>query len=174
MAIDYQELFERGAAGAPLTNKQKRVIAMLARKAWEHYGRPGATTGNATAAFEAWRHMQDGEACGKQSLRAAVNGDYLALKAHYLMILGQTERAETLQARSACEPERWARAKLRQECREVADVIERPLAYVASIARCKFKTADLESLSRRQVWTLIFDIRRAAQKRRQHVEGVPF
>ena len=167
-----------GAAGAPLSREQKGKIAMLSRKAWERFGRPGAapgvTGGKAAAeAFRAWRLMQDGEACGKGSLRAATNADYPLLKAHFLRMLGYTATADRMATRAAMDPSQQALAKLRHEMEGAQDVIERPAQYIAAIARCKFKTTDLESLSAKQLWVLVFDIRRSAQKRRT-ASLVPF
>jgi hypothetical protein len=57
--------------------------------------------------------------------------------------------------------------KLHAELASAADVIKRPHDYVAAIAAARFKTSLIETdLAANQIWNLVFDIRRAAQRRR--------
>jgi hypothetical protein len=57
--------------------------------------------------------------------------------------------------------------KLHAELANASDVIKRPHDYVAKIAAARFKTSLIETdLAANQIWNLVFDIRRAAQKRR--------
>jgi hypothetical protein len=68
--------------------------------------------------------------------------------------------------RSMGDDRRRAQAVLRKALDEARDVIERPEDYAQTIAGCKYK-ARLEALSPKQMWTIVFDVRRAAQQRRK-------
>ena len=50
---------------------------------------------------------------------------------------------------------------------QTADCIENPKGYCISIAENKFKTGELETLSARQLWALVYDMRRNAASRRK-------
>ena len=166
-----------GASGAPLSKRQKRDVCMLADLAWQHAGRPyydadAYETQDPIAlapaeALELWRHEEQARACGKKHLTACTQRDFPWLMAHFLRAAGQNVIARQYEVGAALDPLRQARAKLEATMAEVAGAIERPREYAAAIARCKFKTTDLEALSPRQVWVLVFDLRRAAQRRRK-------
>lgn len=154
-----------GAAATPLSPEQRRTLALLARQAFGRLCAAGAL-GDA-AEFDSWRHHQCVLAVERPGLRACRNEDYLPLRAHFLALLGRREAAERARVRAEVEPLTWAVRRLETEMAAARDVIERPEEYVASIARCKFKTRLFRTdLNEKQVWTLVFDIRRAAQKRR--------
>ena len=121
----------------------------------------------------------------RTGLRACTQEDYAPLMAHFVLMLSVAERelgqagaarrdlaASTgLRQRAAVEPRRVALAKLEAEEQAAADVIERPAAYVASIARARFKGAAIADLTERQLWMLVFDLRRNASRRRQKARG---
>ncbi len=165
-----------GAAGAPLSARQKRDVVLAAAQAWRKAGRPyfdaaADAAGDPLAlseaqAFELWRHESQAAACGRKHLTACTQREYPGLVAHFLRTAGKEAAADYWAERAAFDPARQARAKLDATLREVAGTIERPADYAAAIARSKFKTADLAALSARQAWVLVFDLRRAAQKRR--------
>jgi hypothetical protein len=165
-----------GAAGAPLSNVQKRNVVLAARHAWEtegmpHFDRAAFEAGDPVAlsqdeAAELWRHEEQQKACGRKHLTACAQRDYPGLLSHFLRAAGMEAAANAWAERAAFDPARQARAKLEATFREVADAIERPADYAAAIARSKFKTVDLGTLTARQVWVLVFDLRRAAQHRR--------
>lgn len=172
-----------GASGAPLSKRQKRDVCMLAGLAWQHSGRPyydenAYETQDPIAlspaeALELWRHEEQARACGKKHLTACTQRDFPWLMAHFLRAAGQNVLARQYEVGAALDPLRQARAKLEATMLDVAGAIERPRDYAAAIARCKFKTTDLAALSPRQVWVLVFDLRRAAQKRRASGRGSP-
>jgi hypothetical protein len=81
-------------------------------------------------------------------------------------MLGQAGMADRMQARAEMEPRRVAIWKLEHECGAVSDVIDRPMSYVMSIARARYKVQDLADLGEKQIWVLLFDLRRNAQRRR--------
>ena len=73
-------------------------------------------------------------------------------------------------ARAATDSLRQAMAKLRMELDRARDIIDNPEAYVATIARCRFKCPTID-LSEKQIWMLIFDIWRNASRRRSKRAG---
>ena len=147
-----------GAALAPLTNEQKRELVLLARSAWAFIGRP--------LDFDTWRHQQVAQVCERHGLREARQEEYLLLRAHFLGMLGQQRMAQRDLVLAAVEPRRVALHKLEQEFAAVTDVIDRPQEYVEAIARARFKIG-LDDCGEKQLWVLLFDLRRNAQRRRK-------
>lgn len=154
-----------GAALAPLSRDQKRELALLARRAFQRLYDAGTLT--ESTEFDTWRHQQVMQVCERGGLREARNEDFLILQAHFLAMLGQTQMADRRRAQSDMEPRRWALAKLKQECDAAADVIDRAWDYAASISRSRFKTSQIQELGEKQIWMLMFDVRRNAQRRRR-------
>jgi len=153
-----------GAALAPLSREQKKDLILLAQRAFQRLYDSG--TLSESTEFESWRHQQVMQVCERGGLREARNEDFLALQGHFLGLLGQPVLAERRRVASQLEPRRWALAKLHQECDAATDVIDRPWDYICSIARSRFKTPQIEELGEKQIWMLMFDVRRNAQRRR--------
>ncbi|HMO03915.1 MAG TPA: hypothetical protein PKC67_02490 [Kiritimatiellia bacterium] len=151
----------RGSELSPLSKEQKATICILAREA---YDKVGIHSGDD---YEAWRHDQQQEACGRSSLCTATQKDYRALRGHFRALLGHKRAALRDFVASEVGDPGFVLAKLNHECTAASDVIARPFDYVQSIAKARFKTADLRSLSAKQVWNLVFDLRRDAQRRRR-------
>ncbi len=143
-----------------LSREQKAEIGALARQAWLAWpGREGFLESNgelsATECFTAWRHWQQGLACGKQSLCACTSeGDYLRLRAHFLALGGDQMAATRALVRHASEPARIAFFKLREA------IAERGLReeYAAAICRRQFR-CSLAEASERQLWCLVYTVR---------------
>ncbi len=158
------ELIDRAVRGselAGLTKEQKKRLVMLARAA---YDRAGCREGQS---FEDWRHEQQVAACGLSSLVCATQKDFRALRGHFRAIAGDKVGALRDFVAHETGDASFALAKLKHECEAAGDVIARPVEYVQSISRSRFKTSDLKSLGTKQVWGLVFDLRRAAQRRRK-------
>jgi hypothetical protein len=153
-----------GAALAPINSEQKRELAILARRAFERLYDSGAIS--ETTDFDSWRHQQAIQAVERTGLRECRQEDFAQLKGHFLRLLGQPAMANRMQARAELEPRRVALWKLRHECEAVADVIGNAEAYVCGIARARFKVGTLAELGEKQLWILLFDLRRNAQRRR--------
>lgn len=152
-----------GAALAPLSNEQRQELARLALRAYAHaYPSPSQPR----PLFDDWRHEQVKIACERDGLRQAHQEDYALVKAHLLRIVGQGAQANRMEDRAQLEQRRVALHKLGQECKAAADVIENGLSYVRSIARARYHGAGLDALNEKQIWGLIFDLRRNAQRRR--------
>ncbi len=174
---DERDAAIRGAASAALDRRQKGRVCAAAARAWAAAGRPGfADQAQDTPptlrlkereAFDLWRQDEQRKAIGRLHLTAATQGDYDALLAHFNALAGAGRAADYWTRREVGDDARRARWRLESlELKDAADAIERPEAYVASIAQSRFRTADLHALSAKQVWTLIFDLRRAAARRR--------
>jgi hypothetical protein len=170
-----------GAASAPLTADQRRRLAIAGRTAWM----VAMQSGQAPETFDAWRRRHTLIAVERAGIRACTQEDYAPLAAHFARVLGEAEAslgnpararrsmrlADRMSQRAACAPRRVAAAKLESELHAAADCIERPRAYVASIARARFRTAALEDLTERQIWMLVYDLRRNASRRRTKAKG---
>ena len=102
-----------------------------------------------------------------------MQADYPRLRAHYLRLLGRVDESRVWDRRALGRNLDVARAKLSQALAEAGPVLGDARAYAAAICRSKFK-GDLESLTSRQVWVLVFDLRRAAQKKRARMPATGF
>jgi hypothetical protein len=147
-----------GAALAPLTAGQKRELLLLALGEWKRAGRPGD--------FDAWRHQMVAQVTERHGLREMRQEEYLLVKAHLERLAGKTRMAERHLVRAAVEPRRVAMHKLEVEFAAVTDVIDRPREYVESIARSRYKVS-LADCGEKQIWVLLFDLRRNAHRRRK-------
>lgn len=89
----------RRAAGRPLTARQKAVLCQLAAAAHAHCGKFGVHDADLMK-LEPWRRAQQGAAldAGRPVSLAAEcgNNDFRPIKAHYLNMLGWSERAFVL------------------------------------------------------------------------------
>lgn len=144
---------------SPLSHIQKAEIGKLARQAWLAWDGSEAfleTNGelSASACFAAWRHWQQGLACGRQSLRECTGEDYQLLRAHFLQLAGLEASAARAQERHISNPERIARYKLRQALAEAS----LPVEYAAAICRRQYR-CSLAEASERQLWCLVFTVR---------------
>jgi len=169
----------QGAALAPLSKEQRVRLARLGRKVFDLQRRAGMVTD--AVPYDDWRHQHCMMTVERRGLRECRNEDYQVLRAHFTEqaaaawdVLGQPRRAASMRRQAGgllvnaeTEPRQWAQHKLRHEMEEARDVIEQPERYVASIARARFKTTDFGELSEKQLWVLVFDIRRSAQRRRR-------
>ncbi len=151
----------RGSELSPLTREQKTRIILLAKDAYE---KVGCRTGQE---FNEWRHEQQDAACGRSSLCTATQRDFRAIRGHFFALLGRKRAAFKDFVASETSDTGFAMAKLKHECEAARDVIEAAEEYVRKIAQSRFKTRDLSQLSSKQVWSLVFDIRRNAQRRRR-------
>lgn len=157
----YPNAQTEGAAAMPLSKKQKRNLAMLARKAWKIAGAPQGEK------FEDWRHAEQEAAVGIASLRECQNRHYLPLQAHFLALGGQRAAAARSAIAAVHEPRAWALNKLERTCQEVADVLPDARGYAAGFLRNTYRTS-IEAASPEVLWKGIYTlIRRAGQLRRK-------
>ena len=151
-----------GAALAPIGSRERQELALLARQAYRKAMEAG---------FDAWRHQQVKICCERDGLREARHEDYALIKAHFLRIIGNGPAADRQMDRAQLEPRRVALHKLGEECTAAADVISNALDYAKAIGRKRYHGAALDDLSERQIWGLVFDLRRNAQRRRKKGTG---
>jgi hypothetical protein len=183
-----------GAALAPLSPEQRRELVLLAKRAFDKLSSPTSTLPPSSSlpppstnhpppqpsllppstfhlppstSFDTWRHQTCLQVVERPGLTACRQEDFAPLKGHFLRLIGQEAMADRLQERAEMEPRRVALWKLEQEYSAVLDVIDRPDEYVFSIARARYKCGQIEDLSEKQIWTLLFDLRRNAQRRRR-------
>ena len=143
----------------PLSNMQKREISIAARRAYDVWAEREAfelinPELSRTACFEAWRHVEQGKACGVQSLRAATQAHYGRLLAHFQALGGNPVAAARTATRDADNDRRIARYKLDQA------LAERGLAaeYASAICRQQFRRTLAEATAK-QLWCLVFTVR---------------
>ena len=182
MADNRQAKAIEGAACAPLSREQKRNICMLASKAWENQGRPyydptmdPAYALSKSAAEELFRHEEQQRLVGRKHLTACGQADYFLLKAHFARMAGLEGAAEAAEDRIPGDDARRANAVLRRELAAARSQIADPRRYAETIARSKYK-AGIETLTAKQVWTIVFDVRRAvsARKKKASQPETPF
>lgn len=145
---------------SPLSHLQKREIAIAARRAYEAWvGREAFEAVNAefskTACFDSWRRVEQGKACGIQSLRECSQAHYGRILAHFQALGGATAAATRTVARDADNARRIALYKLRGELRKRGLSDE----YAATICRSKFKCGMAEA-TEKQLWKLFYDVRK--------------
>lgn len=150
-----------------LSNQQKAEIGMIARQAYQAWpGREAFEECNpelsASACFAAWRHVEQGKACGRQSLRLCNQDDFLRLRAHFRALLGHGGAAVSDLLRHQEEPRIRARWKLQRALEERG--LEE--SYAAAICRRQFKCA-LADASEKQLWNLYFTVTNRRQKQPQ-------
>lgn len=151
---------------ALLSRIQKAEIGQLATQAWRVWeGREAFLEANGelsqSACFAAWRHWQQGLACGKQSLRECTGEEYQLLRAHFLKLAGLEASAARAQERHISNPVRIARYKLRQALAEAS----LPIEYAAAVCRRQYR-CTLNEASERQLWCLVYTVRNRKPKTR--------
>lgn len=149
------------AVSAPLTPKQKRYLARLARRAWQAAERE---VGSETD----FRHAEVARACGKLGLRCCTQDDFQRVRAHFLWLLGEDAAAFRAHLRAETEPRRQAEAVLRRECARAGLSLGYPAAICVRQYRCALADA-----SPRQLWTLIYTVRNRARARAYHATARP-
>jgi hypothetical protein len=166
----------RSDAGAlvPLSPLQRKRLVLLAREAWLHEVRehaapadqddaPFAVPGERepVADFDAWRRRQCMIAVERPGLSLCRNEDYLPLQAHFLMILGRIDEAESAGERAAMDPRNRAMHEFRRACSAAASVLDNPESYAEGFLRraCGVGLADA---SDRQIWRAVYLLKRKA------------
>ena len=144
-----------GSANTLLTGRQRSALAQLARKAYVNLSNHGLIEQD----FDSWRREQCIAACGLRITEAS-NRHYLILESHFYNLMGRTDLAFKKVLKQQTEARGWAIQKLFQECTKA----KLSLDYPRAIARDKFKTTDLETLTDKQLWHLVFSVRRRQQK----------
>ncbi len=176
MSATLQKRAIEGAAGMRLTRVQKGKVCQLAAKAWaaqgmpfyaDQEGMPAEARLSRSLALETWRQEEQEHVTGKRSLRECGQGDYCLLMEHFASLAGEFDEAAFWQQRAAGDDARRAMYCLRRELAKAGPVLGNADAYALAIARDKWGSRRLGELSAKQLWTLSFDIRRAAARKGQ-------
>jgi len=157
-----------GAALGFMDPKERDNLDRMARGAFDMLRRSGSISDGVQ--FEAWRDDQVRQSCERDGLFQARHEDYNYIRGHLARLMGNATTQQAAHYRIPVEPGVRALAALRRECDDAQDVIERPRHYVVKIAKARFKTSDVKRLDARQLWGLVMDIRRCAQRRRKSFE----
>jgi len=151
-----------GSANTLLTSRQRSALAQLARRTFKTLEDHRLVQQD----FDSWRREQCIKACGLRITEAS-NRHFLQLQAHFYNLQGRSEVAFKKALKQQTEERNWAMQKLKDECQKASLC----LTYPRAIARAKYKTTDLESLESRQIWHLVFSVRRRDQKNRAGKTG---
>ena len=145
---------------SPLSNIQKKDIAIAARRAYDAWPEREAFEAinaelSRTACFEAWRHVEIRKVVRfTESLRECTQAHYGALLSHFQAMAGDDTAAQRTRARDADNPRRVARYKLEEALRE------RGLELGYAIAICRTQNrCELDQASAKQLWRLVFTVR---------------
>ena len=167
-----------------LSKLQKSILAKLARRAFNRAGalargsisQPSTLNSQPTLqsdlerlaadgspnAFNEWRHANVAQACGKAGLRCCSQADYNLVKAHFLALLGEEDKALDAGVRAATEKRRTSEALLVKACREAGV----HLAYADAISQSSGEKKPLDEASTSQIWHLIYTVRTRAKAKR--------
>jgi hypothetical protein len=154
----------RGAALAPLSSRQRQVLAGLAALAFAELRLPKDE-------FDDWRHDQVRKAVGRAGLRECRNEDFLPLKAHFNELLGNMDAAFKAAFRHANEPRSWALFSLHKEATKAKDVLPGAMQYARGFLLNK-RGVSLEDADEKAIWHAVFTVRnKAALERKKKSKG---
>ncbi len=131
---------------------QKRLLSDLAEAA---YKRAQQHHAHDDLSMTDWRHRESIEAAGVR-ISEAQQKHYNLIKAHFELLAGESGKAFNTHMREHTSPLRIARHKLDEELKKH----QLQESYATHIAGCKFKQVVLDKLTAKQVWALVYDIRR--------------
>jgi hypothetical protein len=138
------------AAGL-LTSAQRQGLARLARRAWVMARERGGTAED----FDTWRHDQVQQVTGLAGLRELTQQHFRRVRGHFMHLAGNDAAALNDIVASETEGPRQTLFILARECNRAG----LPLAYPAAISRSRFQTPNLDELTEKQLWMLIYTVR---------------
>lgn len=144
-------------ASGLLTSAQRQGLAQLARRAWAKARDNGATAED----FDTWRHHQVQQVTGQPGLRALTQQHFRLVRGHFLYLVGNDVAALRDIVASETEGSRQTLFILARECQNAG----LPLAYPTAIARNKFHNSNLDELTEKQLWMLIYTVRSRLNRR---------
>lgn len=150
-----------GAAGAPLSNEQKRELILAAQSACRVQTDLGLWS-PADGDADAFRHAAAFDACGVASFRAMTQRQFPAALAYFRELAGGDGRG--MLARAATDDARRALAALKAECdRHQAEFGSAAGAWgYAQVLLRKIHRATPATATPRQVWQVLFTLRNRA------------
>lgn len=161
----------QGAAMAPLSKDQKKSLVLLARRAFNVSQKSTFDNHQSAISFDSWRHSQQLQAVERSSLCTCTNEDFLFLKAHYLRILGEEEKAGAVRVKASVEPRIWALARLQQECEAVKEYFPGAYNYASGFLR-NARKIDIDHASEKQIWHAIYIVRRRSAQLRRSASAI--
>ena len=138
-----------------LSNKQKYILASLARRAFRRSAAIARGLGQPLAEDEnTWRHERVAEAVGKPGLRACGQEDFKTIEGHFLHLLGQDGQAVESHFQAATEPRRVAEFKVIQACEKWGF----SLNYADAICRRQNHGTGMQDVDDKTLYHLMFTI----------------
>jgi hypothetical protein len=147
---------------SPLSNRQKFILAALAREAWQQDIKNNPLQ-QAVSEHE-FRHDQVRAATGRSGLTSCTQAHYQVIRAHFLQLLGRDDQALNAHYRDTGNGRRIVRHKINQACAAAGVTLN----YANAICKSKYK-CNLDDASDRQLWSIKFDLDRASKRRRQPI-----
>ena len=180
-----QERAIAGAKGKPLSKEQKKNVCMLASTAWKRNGEvfhdmetPPELRLTKSQALELWRQEEQIKSVGKKHLTKCAQSDYPVLMSHFAELAGDERAVKFWNDRKPSDDHRRALRVLNNEIKAANHDLGNAYAYARAIAKAKCKGVEFEKMSAKQLWMLVFDVRRAAAKKRKAkhdaLEEAPF
>lgn len=175
-----QEKAMEGGREARLSREQKAKVCQMAQQAWERLGRPlfadqdgvpDCLRLSKSLALETWRQLEQEHLTGKRSLKEMGQGEFCLLMAHFAQIAGDYDAAQFWGERATSDGRRRALWQLERELEKAGAALGHAQRYAAAVAVDKFGTADFSQLGEKQVWELVFTVRRAAARKRGRPES---
>lgn len=143
--------YEPDGGWAPLSNYQKALLAILAKKAAQRQYLP-----DSGPAHNAWR-QETSLRLAKTRIKDARQKDWETLHAIWLDLAGDSGAAFTSLMRSADNKRRLAACKLEGLLKSMG----LPLSYAETILRSKFKTTWAEAPAK-SLWKVFFELKNRA------------
>lgn len=142
----------------PLSKTQKARLSILAREGYKIHSQHGVTD----QSFADWRHEQQMEAVGCESLTKCIQRDYLPLVAHFQSLTGQDGDAfnthmQNQPANDHADPEdtHEARKQVIGRIEKELEGSKYSLGYICAIAKNQYRTTKLENLTKKQLTQLL-------------------
>lgn len=165
----------QGGAAAPLTNEQKKRAVLIAQRA--HYVMRERGLISQDSDFDQWRHGECMQCVERGGLTLASQEDWPYIIGHFSGLIVQHTTSEQerhvmqavaarMGAKANTSDTSMALAKMRHECEAAADVMRDARGFCAGISWKRFH-APPEKVSAKEVWWLIFTLRRRAGQLRR-------
>lgn len=161
-----------GAAGAPLSKRQKAALAQMARKAYDVQ----AGLGLAEGSFDDWRRAAVWEHLRLSGFRQMTQRGYGTMAKRFTELAGGKQQPRAARRGPDVDDSRRAWYALKAECAALAEAFggaDSAEAYAEAILGRVHKTTP-EGATARQVWQTLYTLRnRANAKRRKGDTAAP-
>lgn len=165
---EYTDRAIQGGAAAPLTNEQKKRAVLLARRAFDLM-KLASAIGDAVT-FDMWRHSECMQCVERGGLTFAAQSDWPYIQGHFAALIAKhtalegerkqmNELAFQMGKKAINQDASFAMAKMRHECENAKDVMPDAWGFCQGISYKRFHVEPAK-LNAKQVWWLIFTLRR--------------